>query len=235
MRIDKFLCETLNISRKESKSFFKSNEIKVNDIIINDSGFIIDEINDSITVNNKPIVYEKYAYYMLNKPAGYVTAKKDNLFPPVMDLFKGLEKDLNPVGRLDKDTVGLLIITNDGALNHHLTSPKHHVNKTYLVGIKNQLSNEDITRLETGIDLNEDGMTGPAKVQIVDKDYILLTIGEGKFHQVKRMLLAVNNEVLYLKRLSIGKVKLDENLKEGEFRKLTKEEIVLLSEKEGNI
>lgn len=235
MRIDKFLCDTLNISRKESKSFFKSNEIKVNDTIINDSGFIIDESNDKISVNNKPVTYEKFVYYMLNKPSGYVTAKNDNLFPTVMDLFKGLEKDLNPVGRLDKDTVGLLIITNDGAFNHHLTSPKHHVRKTYLVGIKNQLSKEDITRLETGIDLHDDGLTGPAKVTVLDKDFILLTIGEGKFHQVKRMLLAVNNEVLSLKRLSIGNLKLDENLKEGEFRKLTKEEIVLLSEKEGNI
>ena len=168
-------------------------------------------------------------YYMLNKPQGVVSATQDNTCKTVLDILDvDCKKDLFPVGRLDKDTEGLLLITNDGELAHKLLSPKKHVDKTYLVGIARKLSTEDIEKLELGVDIGEKHLTQPAKVEVISDTEIKLTIHEGKFHQVKRMLKAVDNEVLTLKRVSFGGLKLDETLKTGEYRELTEQEIEIL-------
>ena len=187
----------------------------------------IEESNDKVSIDGRELSYTRFVYYMFHKPAGCVSATKDNQDKTVLDYInkEDYKPDLFPVGRLDKDTEGLLLITNDGDLAHRLLSPKKHVPKTYYVKIKAPLSETDIKLLEEGIDIREEKKTLPAKVEILKEQEILLTISEGKFHQVKRMLLAVENEVLYLKRLSMGSLKLDENLKAGEYRALTGEEI----------
>ena len=231
MRLDKFLCDTVNLSRKESRDFVKKGLVTVNGLKITDFGYQINESSDKVTFKDSLITYEKYVYFMLNKPAGYISATQDPSDKTVMDLFKEEgRKDLFPVGRLDKDTLGLLIITNDGDLSHHLTSPRHHVKKTYLTGIDHPLTDDDIKTLCGGIELKGDGITGPAEVKVIEPDLIELTIGEGMYHQVKRMLKAVGNEVVSLKRISIGGLKLDESLNEGTYRRLTEEEIKLLKE-----
>ena len=231
MRLDKFLCDTQNLSRKEARDLIKKGNVSVNDSVIRDFGLSIDESKDKVLFKGCSVVYEKFVYYMLNKPSDVVSATKDDKDVTVTDLLKEEGRsDLFPVGRLDKDTVGLLIITNDGDLAHHLTSPRHHVSKTYLVKIAHSLTDEDINRLESGVELIGDGMTKPSKVEVLGPDTIKLTITEGMYHQVKRMLKAVGNEVTYLKRLSMGKLLLDESLKEGAYRRLTLEEIKLLKE-----
>lgn len=229
MRLDKFLSESGICTRSESKKILKSGCISVNDNVVKEGSLHIDENKDIIKYNGKVISFEKYVYYMLNKPAGVVSATVDNVSKTVIDLFNINNKsELFPVGRLDKDTTGLLIITNDGELSHKLTSPRCHVLKTYLVGIEHSLSKEDVFSLENGVELIDDGLTKPAKVNILEDKLITLTISEGKYHQVKRMLSAVDNKVISLKRLSIGKLKLDESLTEGSYRKLTRDEVELL-------
>ena len=228
MRLDRFITLTTDLSRKEAKEKLKSGCFFIGDVQVKDPSINIDECVDEVFYNGKRLLYEKYSYYMLNKPAGYVSATSDK-DPTVIDLLKSEEKkDLFPIGRLDKDTVGLLLITNDGELSHHLTSPKHHVPKRYFVKTANVISADDIKKLESGILLKDDGMTKPASVESVSDTEIYLTITEGMYHQVKRMIASLSNKVIYLKRVSIGDLKLDETLKEGEYRRLTEEEIALL-------
>lgn len=168
---------------------------------------------------------------MLNKPGNVVTATKDNLSSTVMDLLPvDIRRNLFPVGRLDKDTEGLLLLTDDGELAHRLLSPARHVDKTYLVQIARTLSSEDKKALEAGVDIGEDKLTRPAIVEILNDHEILLTIQEGKYHQVKRMLKSVENEVTALKRVKFGKLNLDYELKPGEYRELTDREVCLLHE-----
>jgi len=232
MRLDKFLCE-LNIgSRSQVKAYVKQGCVSVNGVVEKASDRKIDENNDEISFRGKVLTYQQYHYYMLNKPMGVVTATKDNLSKTVLDLLPvELHKNLFPIGRLDKDTEGLLLLTDDGELTHRLLSPSKHVDKTYLVGIRETLSEDDIKALEQGVDIGEDSLTRPANVEIVNDLEILLTIHEGKFHQVKRMLKAVDNEVLTLKRISFGPLQLDCKLAPGSFRELTDEEVALLHEK----
>ena len=228
MRLDRFITLTTDLSRKEAKEKLKSDCFFIGDVQVKDPSINIDECVDEVFYNGKRLLYEKYSYYMLNKPAGYVSATSDK-DPTVIDLLKNEgKKDLFPIGRLDKDTVGLLLITNDGELSHHLTSPKHHVPKRYFVKTANVISADDIKKLESGILLKDDGMTKPASVESVSDTEIYLTITEGMYHQVKRMIASLSNKVIYLKRVSIGDLKLDETLKEGEYRRLTEEEIALL-------
>lgn len=230
MRLDKFLCETLSVSRKEAKDYIKKNELTVNGKRITDNGFILDEINDKVFLDSKELKYEKFVYYMLNKPAGVVSATNDNTSKTVIDLLKDEnKKDLFSVGRLDKDTVGLLLITNDGEFSHYLISPKHHVYKTYNVKLLKSINKEAVKKLEEGVELVGDGITKPARVEVISDHEINLSICEGMFHQVKRMLIAVDNEVVFLKRISIGNLKLDDNLKEGDYRRLSVEELDLLN------
>lgn len=226
MRLDKFLVAMEVGTRSQVKSILKKGVVTVNGTVCKDADFKVDEATAVITYMGQPLHYTKYRYYMLNKPQGVVSATRDNHDKTVMDLLEGVStKDYFPVGRLDKDTEGLLLITNDGTLAHELLSPKKHVNKTYFVRLRDSVQPEAIQMLENGLDIGEDKLTLPAKVEVLNNTEINLTIQEGKFHQVKRMLRAVNNEVVYLKRISFGNLVLDESLQLGEYRELTEEEV----------
>ena len=225
LRLDKFLCDAGIGSRSQVKVFLKQGLIKVNGEIIKRPEFKVEEEQDSVTFQGKEIKYRKYVYYMLNKPKGVVSATRDNLDRTVTDLIKDSgHQNLFPVGRLDKDTEGLLIMTNDGDLAHRLLSPKKHVDKVYYVELDKMLTEEGRRMLETGIDIGEEKPTLPANAQRITDTSLYLTIREGKYHQVKRMLKAVGCEVTYLKRIAMGAISLDKNLPGGCYRELTEEE-----------
>lgn len=225
LRLDKFLCDAGIGSRSQVKVFLKQGLIKVNGEIIKRPEFKVEEEQDSVTFQGKEIKYRKYVYYMLNKPKGVVSATRDNLDRTVTDLIKDSgHQNLFPVGRLDKDTEGLLIMTNDGDLAHRLLSPKKHVDKVYYVELDKMLTEEGRRMPETGIDIGEEKPTLPANAQRITDTSLYLTIREGKYHQVKRMLKAVGCEVTYLKRIAMGAISLDKNLPCGCYRELTEEE-----------
>lgn len=229
IRLDKFLSQMNIGTRSEVKNAVKKGKVTVNGVICKEADIKIDENTDVVCYENKKVSYEKFVYYMLNKPAGVVSATKDNLDKTVIDLLEDIhDKDLFPVGRLDKDTEGLLLITNDGELAHNLLSPKKHISKTYRVLVRDAVTKEQMELLENGVDIGEDTVTLPAKVEKIDTNEIVLTIVEGKYHQVKRMLKSVGNEVTYLERIKMGELMLDMSLKRGAYRKLTKDEISLL-------
>ena len=226
IRLDKFLCEMEIGTRSQVKDMIKKGQVSVDGEVIKKADFKFDEKTTRVCVNEKEISYQKFFYYMLNKQAGVVSATTDNHDKTVLDLLKEAPgKDLFPVGRLDKDTEGLLLITNDGELSHNLLSPKKHVEKIYLVETAEVVTSNMVQALEKGVDIGEEKLTLPAKVKMLEDKKIELTITEGKFHQVKRMLKAVENEVTYLKRLSMGSLMLDECLKLGEYRNLTEKEV----------
>lgn len=228
-RLDKYLCNMDIGTRSQVKDCIKKGQVTVNGLIVKAADLKVDEEKDQICVCGKEVSYQRFFYYMLNKPSGVVSATTDKKEKTVLDLLKDAPgKALFPVGRLDKDTEGLLLITNDGVLSHNLLSPKKHVNKKYFVETKVDISEEMILSLKQGVDIGEKNLTLPAIVEKIDEKHLMLTITEGKFHQVKRMLKAVDNEVVYLKRLSMGTLELDENLSLGQYRSLTKEEISLL-------
>lgn len=231
MRLDKYLAEMGVGTRQEVKKQIRQGKAAVNGTVVKAAATKIDETSDEVTICGRNISYVSYEYYMLNKPAGVVSATEDRRDTTVIDLIKEKKrKDLFPVGRLDKDTEGLLLITNDGDLAHRLLAPKKHVDKVYYAKIDGMVTEEDVKRFAKGIDIGaeEEEMTRPAKLDIMksaEESEIRLTIHEGKFHQVKRMFLAVGKEVTYLKRERMGTLCLDENLKPGEYRLLTEEEI----------
>lgn len=231
MRLDKYLAEMGVGTRQEVKKQIRQGKAAVNGTVVKAADTKIDETSDEVTISGRNISYVSYEYYMLNKPAGVVSATEDRRDTTVIDLIKEKKrKDLFPVGRLDKDTEGLLLITNDGDLAHRLLAPKKHVDKVYYAKIEGMVTEEDVKRFAEGIDIGaeEEEMTRPAKLDIMrsaEESEIRLTIHEGKFHQVKRMFLAVGKEVTYLKRERMGTLCLDENLKPGEYRLLTEEEI----------
>ena len=258
MRLDKFLTEMNLGSRSQVKTYLRQGSVTVNGEVTTQPETQIRENEDLVTFQGNILRYHKFEYYMMNKPAGVLSATKDGDTKTVLDLLPANRKrDLSPAGRLDKDTEGLLLLTNDGELAHRLLSPKKHVSKTYLARIAHFLSSEDILRLESGIDLGEDGITMPAHVTELREApewnesanasrefgrelsatesetvpsgagevWIHLTIHEGKYHQVKRMLQAVGNEVLYLKRIRFGALSLDPSLAPGEYRELRPEEL----------
>lgn len=230
MRLDKFLAQNGFGTRSEVKELIKKGKITINQNIVKSPDLKVNE-NDSVMVEGIPVKNTGTVYYMLNKPSGVVSATRDNTDKTVIELLeeKGIvTKDLFPVGRLDKDTEGLLILTQDGILAHNLLSPKKHVSKTYFVKCLNVFTEEMKNNLTTGVDIGDEKKTLPAEINILNPHEIELTICEGRFHQVKRMLHAVNNEVTYLKRISMGNVLLDENLAPGEFRMLTESEIETL-------
>ncbi|MBP5702414.1 MAG: rRNA pseudouridine synthase [Lachnospiraceae bacterium] len=233
MRIDKFLADNSIGTRKEIKAFIKAGRVLANGEPANDPGMHIDPAKDEISFDGRTIEYEKFHYYMLNKPAGTVSSTKEGSSVTVTELLsdEGV-KNLSPVGRLDKDTEGLLLLTDDGELLHDLISPKKHVGKEYLVITEKPVSADDMKKLEAGVDIGDDKLTLPAKAEMKD-DGLHLTITEGRFHQVKRMLEAVDNRVTYLKRLKMGELALDPSLKEGEYRKLTIAELALIKAKSG--
>ena len=231
MRLDKYLAEMGVGTRQAVKKQIRQGKAAVNGTVVKAADTKIDETSDEVTICGRNISYVSYEYYMLNKPAGVVSATEDRRDTTVIDLIKEKKrKDLFPVGRLDKDTEGLLLITNDGDLAHRLLAPKKHVDKVYYAKIDGMVTEEDVKRFAEGIDIGaeEEEMTRPAKLDIMksaEESEIRLTIHEGKFHQVKRMFLAVGKEVTYLKRERMGPLCLDENLKPGEYRLLTEEEI----------
>ena len=231
MRLDKYLAEMGVGTRQEVKKQIRQGKVTVNGTVVKAADTKIDEPCDEVTIGGRNISYVSYEYYMLNKPGGVVSATEDRRDTTVIDLIKDKKrKDLFPVGRLDKDTEGLLLITNDGDLAHRLLAPKKHVDKVYYAKIDGMVTEEDVKRFAEGIDIGaeEEEMTRPAKLDIMksaEESEIRLTIHEGKFHQVKRMFLAVGKEVTYLKRERMGTLCLDENLKPGEYRLLTEEEI----------
>ena len=226
IRLDKFLCDCNIGSRSQVEDYIRLGQVKINNIIIKKTDTKLDENHDIVTFRGTPVSYRKYAYYMLNKPAGVVSATTDNTSDTVISLLKDVsDKDLFPVGRLDKDTTGLLFITNDGELAHNLLAPKKHVDKVYEVIIREPLSEHAVELLESGVDIGDETTTLPSKVQIMEEHLILLTIHEGRFHQVKRMLKAIGNEVISLKRIAFGSLKLDPSLEPGAFRELTEKEI----------
>ena len=202
--------------------------VMVNDEVVKKADAKVTD-TDVVCCQGNVLTSEEFGYFMLNKPAGVISATEDDTQQTVLDFFENEPyKNLYPVGRLDKDTEGLLLITNDGPLGHHLLSPKKHIPKTYYVKLDHGLIQADIDALEKGVDIGEKNLTLPAKIEVIEETAVHITITEGKFHQVKRMFEAVSNKVMYLKRISMGSLILDEALKLGEYRKLTDEELALL-------
>lgn len=234
MRLDKFLCETGFGTRSEVKNLLKKGLVTVNGEVTKKPETKVDEHTDCVTCNGVPASYAEYTYIMLYKPAGVVSATEDKHDRTVLDLLTGENiKDLFPVGRLDKDTEGLLLLTNDGELAHRLLAPKKHVDKTYYAKIDGTVKEEHIAMFEEGLDIGEKKLTLPAKLEILESgaaNEIRVTIHEGKFHQVKRMFQAIGCEVTYLKRLSMGTLMLDDGLEKGAYRHLTEEEVTALKE-----
>lgn len=228
MRLDKLLSHSGYGTRKEVKEFIRKGLVLVNGEVILNDDCKVDEINDDIIIANEEVNYEKMVYIMLNKPSGYVSATFDNNSPTVLDLISGYEKrNLFPVGRLDKDTEGLLIISNDGGLAHKLLSPKNHVSKKYYLKYDGKYKDNFKDIFNKGIQI-DDYFTKPAIYEDLGNNEAYMTIYEGKFHQVKKMMEYVNCNVTYLERIKFGNINLDSNLKRGEYRLLTKEEIELL-------
>lgn len=235
MRIDKMLANLGFGSRKEVKQLLKSGAVQINETVIKDAKAHVDPIHDVVTLNGEEVHYKEYTYLMMNKPPGVISATEDTREETVIDLL-GIEDQVFepfPVGRLDKDTEGLLIITNDGQLAHRLLSPKKHVPKKYFAVIEGEVTEEDIEAFKEGVVLDDGYLTKPGELTIIKSGLssdIELTISEGKFHQVKRMFQAVGKRVIYLKRMTMGPIELDETLELGEYRELTEEEIVMLKE-----
>ena len=226
MRIDKYLADCGIGTRSEVKKYIKAKQITVNNDVVAKPEQKIDENTDVICFKGQQIAYEKYVYYLLHKPAGCVTAKQDNVHQTVMDYFPDdiKAKDIAPVGRLDLDTEGLLLFTNDGPLTHHLLSPTHHIPKTYYAVLDKEVPIMAVQQFKEGVDIGDDKLTLPAELVILSEKEAELTIHEGRFHQVKRMFEAVGCTVTYLKRLSMGTLTLGE-LPKGEYRRLTEEEV----------
>ncbi|MBE3571317.1 MAG: rRNA pseudouridine synthase [Bacillales bacterium] len=235
MRIDRMLANLGYGSRKEVKSLLKKGAVLVNGLPVKDGKTHIQPQTDKVEVLEEIVHYKEFVYFMMNKPAGVLSATEDLYEKTVVDLLE--REDLVfqpfPVGRLDKDTEGLLLLTNDGQLAHQLLSPKNHVPKTYFAVIAGEVTENDQNIFSNGVELDDGYITKPAQLDILQsgiRSHIELTITEGKFHQVKRMFKAVGKQVVYLKRLSMGPLTLDEELKLGEYRELRQEEIVSLQQ-----
>ncbi len=228
IRIDKLLSNHNLASRSEAKKYIKQGLVTIDGVPVKKAEDKVDPTKVCVCFKGVPIVHKEHVYYMLNKPADVITATKDNLHRTVLDLIPNCTSDVFPVGRLDKDTTGLLLLTNDGDFSHRLMSPKKHVEKTYEAELLNPVDPKYIEVFAQGLHYGEDEPAKPAKLEILSQDApykARLTITEGKFHQVKRMFHAVDNEVLALNRVSIGNLMLDSNLKQGEYRELTMEEV----------
>ncbi|MCD8027325.1 MAG: rRNA pseudouridine synthase [Erysipelotrichaceae bacterium] len=229
MRLDKLLAHCDYGSRKTVKSYIRQGLVCVNGTVIKKDDYHVDGFHDKIMIDGEYVHYEKYIYYMLNKPAGYISATHDDYYPTVVDLIDDYYRDdLFPIGRLDIDTEGLLILSNDGKLAHELLSPKKHCPKVYFAKINGIVDEKDIDKFLQGIKL-EDFTCQSSKLKILNVDdcisEVTVEIYEGKFHQVKRMFHFINKEVIYLKRIQMNNLELDKYLKIGEYRRLTDEEL----------
>ncbi|MDN6626368.1 MAG: rRNA pseudouridine synthase [Pisciglobus halotolerans] len=234
MRLDKLLAHSGFGTRKEVKALLKKSVVTVNGKTEKEGKFQVDERNDFIQVLGEPVVYEEFVYFMLHKPKDVISATNDAFHPTVIDLLDPSDQvqEPFPVGRLDIDTEGLLLLTNDGALAHELLSPKKHVPKLYQAWIEGQVDEEDQLAFKEGIELDDGYVCKPSKLIILDKDesftFVQITIHEGKYHQIKRMFEAVNKKVRYLKRIAMGSLTLDDNLVLGDYRPLTESELKAL-------
>ena len=241
IRLDKYLADSGLGTRSAVRSLLRSGSVFVNGIMVKDAALKIDTENDKVFINGKELSYEEYEYYMLSKPAGVITATRDVREKTVVDLIESRKRrDLFPVGRLDRDTEGLLIITNDGKLAHDLLSPSKHISKTYYALVSGELPQNIVEQFREGVDIGDEELTKPAELVILDKvadkdrispeeiSEVEITIYEGRYHEIKRMFEAFDCKVEYLKRLSMGELMLDTALKPGEYRELTTEEINLL-------
>jgi len=226
MRLDKFLAHTTGHSRTDVKKFLKKKEVQVDGEITTSASFQVDVKRHQVTMFDEELFYQKYIYLMMNKPAGYLSATKDGQQETVMALVDDYYLRFDPqiAGRLDKDTEGLLLLTNDGQFLHDVITPKKKVYKQYLVRFDGELTRSDIAKLEAGVTIKDgkgvDFITAPAKVEALAGNEVEISITEGKFHQVKRMFASVGCQVVYLKRLAIGGLKLDPYLELGECREL---------------
>ena len=235
IRLDKYLADMGEGTRQEVKKYIRQGRILIDGMPVKKPEYKVDEARQRVILDGRDIGYSRFEYYMLNKPAGVVSATEDAADRTVVELIAGRKrKDLFPVGRLDKDTEGLLLITNDGVLAHRLLSPKSHVDKCYYARVQGLVTEEDVKKFLAGVDIGtakQPEQTAPGRLQIRDADEssgvsrIRLVIQEGKYHQVKRMFAAVGKKVCYLRRESMGSLVLDAGLKPGEYRKLTDEEL----------
>ncbi|WP_416141056.1 pseudouridine synthase [Lysinibacillus capsici] len=230
MRLDKLLANMGYGSRKEVKQLLKQKAVTVDGDYVKDAALHVDPEKQIVSVFGERVVYTEFVYFIMNKPPGVISATEDLRDETVIDLLEPLHQHFQPfpVGRLDKDTEGLLLLTNDGQLAHNLLSPKKHVPKVYYAQIEGVVTEEDAEKFANGVELDDGYVTKPGKLVILksaQQSEIELTIQEGKFHQVKRMFEAVGKRVTYLKRMSMGSLKLDENLALGEYRELTAEEL----------
>ncbi|MBU8905264.1 pseudouridine synthase [Desertibacillus haloalkaliphilus] len=233
MRVDKLLANMGYGTRKEVKKLLKGGGVHLDGQPIKDGKVQVNTDEQEVTVHGEIVEYKPYVYLMMNKPKGVISATEDIEHHTVVDLLELEDAVYNPfpVGRLDKDTVGFVLLTNDGKLSHELLSPKKHVPKTYVAKVRGTVTADDVSQFKEGVELDDGYITKPAELIIHEAgeySQIELTISEGKFHQVKRMFEAVGKKVVELKRISIGPLALDESLEEGEYRELTDEEVDLL-------
>lgn len=244
VRLDKYLADAGIGTRSEVKSYIKNKWVTVDDAVAQKPEQKVNPKETRICFRGKPVVYEEFSYFLFHKPSDCVTARSDSKDRTVMDFFaEEKAKGLSPVGRLDKDTEGLILVTNDGACNHRLMSPAHHVPKTYYAILDQKLPEEAVRWFSEGVDIGDDKLTLPAQLKLLPMELPMdsaflgeqgqahaeLTITEGRYHQVKRMFAAIGCEVLYLKRISIGPLTLGD-LKRGEYRRLTEGELYLLQQ-----
>ena len=236
IRLDKYLSDMGMGTRSEVKIAIKKGFVKVNNQVVKTPDYKV-LMDDLVSYHDEPVSYAEYEYYMLNKPAGVVSATEDKKDKTVLELLSDKKrKDLFPVGRLDKDTEGLLLLTNDGELAHQLLSPTKRVGKIYFARVKGKVTDYEVKLFKEGLQVDEEFTAMPAMLKVIscgEESEIELMIMEGKFHQVKRMFEAVGMKVLYLKRLSMGSLTLDEHLKPGQYRILTKEELELIKREHG--
>lgn len=234
-RLDRLLALAGAGTRSEVKKLVRSGHVRVNGQTVRDSAVQIDTELDRVELDGQRITYAEHVYYMLNKPAGVISSTERGPLRTVMELVPDRPgKGMFPAGRLDIDTEGLLLITDDGQLSHRLLSPRSHVDKTYLAKVSGRVTEEDREAFRNGIDIGDEKLTLPAELQILsageEESEVKVTIREGRFHQIKRMFEKRGKTVLFLKRLSMGPLRLDENLKSGEYRPLTQEELAALKE-----
>ena len=242
MRLDKLVAELTGKTRTQATQVLRAGRISVNGTVIRDGAFHVKEEEDTVSLDDKVLTFSRFAYFMLNKPAGVVSATKDRADATVVALLSSEDRKkraLFPVGRLDKDTEGLLLITDDGMLSHQLTSPRKHADKLYFAKLKREITKEDIEEFAKGMQVDEELTALPALLRVLTKEEAngfapdgepcaAVVLQEGKFHQVKRMFAATGNEVLFLKRMAMGGVSLDPVLLPGQYRPLTEEEIKAL-------
>ena len=227
MRLDKLLGSQTDLSRKEARQVIKDGLVSVGDVVIRDPGFSVDPNAQSVTVAGTPLDFKEHLYLMLNKPEGYISATEDRTQKTVLDLVPpDLYRDgLVPAGRLDADTTGFVLLTDDGAFAHDILSPKHHVQKTYIATLAEPVTEDCLRQVRGGIELKDGTVCLPADVRALSEFEAELKLVEGKYHQVKRMFAAAGNKVVALRRTAMGDVPLDPSLAPGECRELRKEEL----------